>query len=172
MSWSTAVLATTCRCSLRRRCSSSRSYPPRHDPRKVDEYKSHPDIHYVLLIDTDRARALLHFRDGEGWTSIPYDDIDGAIDFPRVGASLALRDIYGGLDLKPRRHGAASALPDMPPLASAAKAAHLRLERDCLAATAKRLLDILDPVTRLGTYWILVPGCFPIRVDRPWATSV
>lgn len=70
--------------------------------RKVIEYKSHPDIKYILLIDTDNACSLLHYRDGEGWGEVMYDNLDDVIELPEIGASLALRDIYYGLELKPK----------------------------------------------------------------------
>lgn len=69
--------------------------------KKVLEYKSHPDIRYILLIDTNNACSLLHFRDGEGWWEKMYNDIDDNIDFPEIGASLALSDVYEGLEFKP-----------------------------------------------------------------------
>lgn len=67
----------------------------------VEEYKCHPRIMYVLLIDTDQAAALLHLRDEDGWVSNLCDDIKGVIDFPGIGASLAMADIYEGLDIEP-----------------------------------------------------------------------
>lgn len=70
--------------------------------KKVIEYKSHPDIKYILLIDTNNACSLLHVRDGEGWGEVMYDSLDDVIDFPEIGATLALSDIYYGLDLKPK----------------------------------------------------------------------
>jgi Uma2 family endonuclease len=70
--------------------------------RKVKEYKSHPDIKYILLVDTDNACSLLHFREGDGWQELLYDNLDDVIEFPEIGASLALRDIYDGLEFKPK----------------------------------------------------------------------
>jgi len=70
--------------------------------KKVIEYKSHPDIKYILLIDTNNACSLLHFRDGEGWGEVMYDSLDDVIEFPEIGATLALSDIYYGLELKPK----------------------------------------------------------------------
>lgn len=77
--------------------------------RKVAEYKSHPDIAYILLIDSRNAGALLHHRDGEGWSELMHDGLDDVIDFPEIGATLALSDIYDGLDLKLRSVRDASA---------------------------------------------------------------
>ena len=70
--------------------------------RKIIEYKSHPDIKYILLIDTNNACSLLHYRDDEGWAEVMYDNLDDVIEFPEIGVSLALNDIYYGLELKPK----------------------------------------------------------------------
>lgn len=68
--------------------------------RKVFEYKSKPGIRYVLLVDTNDACALLHAREGEGWCETLYERFGDVIDFPELGATLALSDIYDGLDFK------------------------------------------------------------------------
>lgn len=70
--------------------------------KKVLEYKSHPDIRYILLIDTNNACSLLHYHDGEGWSEKMYNNIDDIIEFPEIGAALALSDIYDGLEFKPK----------------------------------------------------------------------
>ena len=70
--------------------------------RKVLEYKSNPDIKYILIVDTDNACCLLHFREGEGWEETMYDSPDALIDLPEIGATLALSDIYDGLEFRPR----------------------------------------------------------------------
>ena len=70
--------------------------------KKVNEYKSHPDIKYILLVDTDNACSLLHYREGDGWQEVVYNSLDDVIEFPEIGASLALRDIYDGLEFKPK----------------------------------------------------------------------
>jgi len=70
--------------------------------KKLNEYKSHPDIEYVVLIDTDSARALLHYRDGDVWRERVYQNMQDVIEFPGLGASLALSDVYFGLEFKTR----------------------------------------------------------------------
>jgi Uma2 family endonuclease len=67
--------------------------------KKMIEYKSHPDIKYILLIDTSSACALLHIRNGEAWGEVMYDGLDALIEFPEIGATLALSDVYYGLDV-------------------------------------------------------------------------
>jgi Uma2 family endonuclease len=70
--------------------------------RKITEYKSHPDIKYILLIDTNNASLLLHSKNGESWSEALYDSLDAVVEFPEIGASLALSDIYYGLEMKPK----------------------------------------------------------------------
>jgi Uma2 family endonuclease len=70
--------------------------------KKVNEYKTHPDIKYILLVDTDSACALLHYREESGWYEESYDSLDDVIEFLGIGASLALSDIYYGLEMKPK----------------------------------------------------------------------
>lgn len=70
--------------------------------RKVLEYKSKPDITYILIIDTDNACCLLHYREGDGWEETMYDSLDAAVDLPEIGATLLLSDIYDGLEFRPR----------------------------------------------------------------------
>lgn len=67
--------------------------------RKVLRYKSKPEITYILLVDTNNACVLLHYRDGDGWGETMYDAPDDVIELPEIGASLALSNIYYGLEL-------------------------------------------------------------------------
>lgn len=70
--------------------------------KKLNEYKSHPDVKYIVLVDTDSARLLLHYRDGAGWSERIYENLTDIIEFSEIGASLALSDVYYGLELKPK----------------------------------------------------------------------
>lgn len=70
--------------------------------KKLNEYKSHADIAYIALIDAASTRALLHYRKGAEWRERVYDDLDAVMEFPEIGASLALSDIYFGLELEPK----------------------------------------------------------------------
>ncbi len=73
--------------------------------RKLNEYKSHQDIKYIVLFDPDGAHALLHYREDAGWRERAYDDLNDVIEFPEIEASLALSDVYYYLELKPCRGG-------------------------------------------------------------------
>lgn len=65
--------------------------------RKVFEYKSKPEITFILLIDTNSACVLLHYREGKGWGETIHDDLDDVIILPRIGAGLSLSEIYEGV---------------------------------------------------------------------------
>jgi Uma2 family endonuclease len=67
--------------------------------KKMIEYKSHPDIKYIVLIDTSSACALLHIRNGKAWGEVMYDGLDALMEFPEIGATLALSDDYYGLEV-------------------------------------------------------------------------
>lgn len=69
---------------------------------KLTEYKSNPDIQCIILIDTDAICTLLHRRTDDGWEEIAFRDIGDVIDLPEVNAKLALRDVYEGLEFKPK----------------------------------------------------------------------
>lgn len=70
--------------------------------RKVLEYKSNPDIRYILLVDTNNVGCLLHYRDGEGWEEIMRDSAGSSVEVPEIGITISLDDIYDGLEFKPR----------------------------------------------------------------------
>jgi Uma2 family endonuclease len=94
-----SMLATTPTLVIEVLSQSTKSFDSH---RKVSEYKSHPDIKYILLVDTDNACSLLHYREGDGWHEVVFNGLDDVIEFPEIGASLALRDIYDGLEFKPK----------------------------------------------------------------------
>jgi len=69
---------------------------------KLIEYKANPAIRCIVLIDPDDTCSILHRRAGAGWEETIYRDIDDVINLPEVGTSLALREIYDGLEFKPK----------------------------------------------------------------------
>lgn len=77
--------------------------------RKVEEYKRHPTLAYILLIETLKPQALLYRRLGEDWDIETFEGLDAVIDLAAIGATLAMADIYDGLSFPPRRDLAAEA---------------------------------------------------------------
>ncbi|GJD73026.1 Uma2 family endonuclease [Methylobacterium goesingense] len=77
--------------------------------RKVEEYKRHPTLAYILLVETLKPQALLYRRLGEAWDIETFEGLDAVIDLPTIGTTLAMADIYDGLSFPPRRDLAAEA---------------------------------------------------------------
>lgn len=71
--------------------------------RKVEEYKRHPTLAYILLIETLKPQALLYRRGAEGWEIETFEGVEAVIDLPDIGASLTMADIYDGLTFPARR---------------------------------------------------------------------
>jgi Uma2 family endonuclease len=65
---------------------------------RVSEYKAHRDIAYIILIDPDAPRAMLHRRDGARWHDRLYAGLDQVVDISEIGTAVPLRDIYDGLE--------------------------------------------------------------------------
>ncbi|MCJ2079686.1 Uma2 family endonuclease [Methylobacterium sp. J-090] len=71
--------------------------------RKVEEYKRHPTLAYILLIETLKPQALLYTRGNDAWEIEAFEGLEAVIALPAIGASLALADIYEGLSFPGRR---------------------------------------------------------------------
>ncbi|KQT61478.1 hypothetical protein ASG52_00885 [Methylobacterium sp. Leaf456] len=70
--------------------------------RKLEEYKRHPTLRCILLVETVLPQVLLYRRNDEGWAIETFDGLDTVIDLPEIGGRLALSDIYDGLRFEPR----------------------------------------------------------------------
>ncbi|KQQ39221.1 hypothetical protein ASF58_22705 [Methylobacterium sp. Leaf125] len=71
--------------------------------RKVEDFKRHPTLASVLLVETLKPQALLYRRLGEGWDIETFEGLDAVIALPEIGATLSLAEIYDGLSFPPRR---------------------------------------------------------------------
>ncbi|KQP83428.1 hypothetical protein ASF60_22155 [Methylobacterium sp. Leaf113] len=71
--------------------------------RKVEEYKRHPTLAYILLVETLKPQALLYRRIGDDWEIETFEGLDAVIDMAAIGATLAMADIYDGAVFPPRR---------------------------------------------------------------------
>jgi Uma2 family endonuclease len=71
--------------------------------RKLDEYKSHPAIRLILLADTRVPELTVWRRSGVGWAVESFHGLEGRVELPEIGESLALDDLYGGLSFDERR---------------------------------------------------------------------
>lgn len=79
--------------------------------RKVEEYKRHPTLAYILLVETLKPQALLYAREGDSWEIETFEGVEAVIALPAIGAALALPDIYDGLSFPRRRDLAAEEPP-------------------------------------------------------------
>ena len=76
--------------------------------RKLEEYKRHPTLKCILLVETVSPQALLYRRVNEEWAIEAFDGFDAIVDLPEIGARLALAEVYEGLAFEPRWDPAAS----------------------------------------------------------------
>ena len=65
--------------------------------RKLDEYKRHPSLAYILLIDTPTPKATLYQREGGDWEAEDFEGLDAMIVLPLIGVNLPLREVFEGL---------------------------------------------------------------------------
>lgn len=66
---------------------------------KLDEYRRHPAIRHIVLIDPDLVSAKHYRRDGDTWADEDLSDPDGVIALDAAGVTLRLGDLYERLDL-------------------------------------------------------------------------
>jgi len=71
--------------------------------RKIPEYQTIPTVTHILLVDTESPRVDLWSREaGERWIQNKFDGLDATIDLPAINASLALVDVFEGLNFEER----------------------------------------------------------------------
>lgn len=69
---------------------------------KLEEYKRHPSLRYILLLETVAPVALLYRREVEGWQAELFEGLEAVIELPDIGARLMLADVYHDLTFPPR----------------------------------------------------------------------
>lgn len=72
--------------------------------RKVEEYKRHPTLTAILLVETLKPQALLYRRGPDGWAIETFEGLEAVIDLSDIGATLAMADLYDGLTFPARRN--------------------------------------------------------------------
>ncbi|HEX8418064.1 MAG TPA: Uma2 family endonuclease, partial [Methylobacterium sp.] len=70
---------------------------------RLDEYRRHPKLRDILLVETRFPSAVLYQRQDERaeWESLTFEAMTDRIDLPAIAASLALADIYDELVFEP-----------------------------------------------------------------------
>ena len=71
--------------------------------RKLEEYKRHPTLDHILLVETLSPEALLYRRTEGEWAIEPYEGFDAVIELPAIGVRLPLADIYERVPFGSRR---------------------------------------------------------------------
>ena len=73
---------------------------------KLDEYRGLPSLREILIVSPVRIRVEAFVRRDEQarWASTRIEVIEAVIDLPSIGASVAMADIYRGLDPEPATH--------------------------------------------------------------------
>jgi Uma2 family endonuclease len=62
--------------------------------RKMAEYRGHTKLDNILIVDSGTQGAVLHFRGPDGWDFAEAERPDDAIEMPKLGCRLLIRDIY------------------------------------------------------------------------------
>ena len=61
---------------------------------KLEEYKTHPAIRAILLVDTEAPRVTVWRRGENGWGYSEEAGMEATIDLPEIEAALGLADLY------------------------------------------------------------------------------
>ncbi len=65
--------------------------------RKIEEYRQHPKLVYLLFVDSEQEQATLVAREGERWLPTDYDGREPVIELDAIGCRLAMADVYRGI---------------------------------------------------------------------------
>jgi Uma2 family endonuclease len=70
---------------------------------KLAEYQSLPSVDDILFVDTESPNVHLYSRDDDRlWQDVVLKGLEAKIELKRLNVSLELRDIYDGLEFRPR----------------------------------------------------------------------
>ena len=64
---------------------------------KLEEYKTHPAIRVILLLDTEAPQLTVWRREDEAWARTELTGLEAVVELPEIGAKLPLGDLYEGL---------------------------------------------------------------------------
>ncbi|HEX2256567.1 MAG TPA: Uma2 family endonuclease [Afifellaceae bacterium] len=68
---------------------------------KLEEYKTHPAIRVILLIDTEAPQLTVWRGEGGSWARAELQGLEATVDLPEIGAKLPLAEIYDSLTFEP-----------------------------------------------------------------------
>jgi Uma2 family endonuclease len=70
---------------------------------KLAEYQDLPSLDYILFVDTESPTVHLYRRDADGrWQDAVLKGLDAVVELEKLKISVPLRDIYEGLQFRPR----------------------------------------------------------------------
>ncbi|MBV9078304.1 MAG: Uma2 family endonuclease [Methylobacteriaceae bacterium] len=70
---------------------------------KLDEYRAVPSLQEIVIVDPDAPQARLWFREAGGaWEARLVEELEASIELPSLGLALPLREIYEGIEFRPR----------------------------------------------------------------------
>ena len=61
---------------------------------KLEEYKQHPMVQVILLVDTEAPRVTVWRRGSEGWGFHEEAGLEAVIALPEIEAVLPLAELY------------------------------------------------------------------------------
>jgi Uma2 family endonuclease len=70
---------------------------------KLAEHQALPCLDHILFVDTDSPNVHLYSRDADGaWKDVVLKGLDAVIRLDKLNVTLNLRDVYAGLEFRPR----------------------------------------------------------------------
>ncbi len=70
---------------------------------KLDEYRAVASLREIVVIEPDAPEARVWSRDEAGeWRGREVEGLDAALELASLGITLPLREVYEGLDFRPR----------------------------------------------------------------------
>jgi Uma2 family endonuclease len=79
--------------------------------RKLSEYRRHPGLDYIVLIDSAVVAATLFIRTETGWDEVEADTFADVFEFPAIECRLSLEEMYQRTGLEPGMEPVATRLP-------------------------------------------------------------
>ncbi|HMQ57432.1 MAG TPA: Uma2 family endonuclease [Rhizobiaceae bacterium] len=65
---------------------------------KIEEYKQHPKIRVILLVDTEAPQVTVWRKVEQEWRLEKFAGLDAVVALPEIGAALPLAELYADID--------------------------------------------------------------------------
>jgi Uma2 family endonuclease len=70
---------------------------------KYDFYRSLPSVQAYLMLEQDRAHAILHTRDKTGWHLEEYSGLETIVPLEAIGCNLAMSEAYLNVEFEDKK---------------------------------------------------------------------